>query len=185
MDTTPREKTESVIKALGLTYRADFQPRPQPADKVKHPQLHWLITLERGKKSMQFEYHEGMRHVKGYKQIHKTKYDQRRWEECYRKTCETGKLYRPSESGEYFFSPILGPKTQPAPLLPNILYCIVLDAEVLNYSSYEEWAPELGFDPDSRKGEEVYRLCLKQSLALKQLVNDAELEQLREALQDF
>ena len=74
---------------------------------------------------------------------------------------------------------------QPTPKLLDVLYCLVMDALILDYSSYEEWAPELGYDIDSRKGEQVYKDCIKQSLALKNLIGHEALEKLRELYQDY
>lgn len=150
------------LATIGLTYAATFQPRPQPIDTVKYPQLHWLITLTTGKQVAQFPYSQGMGHVKGYQAYHKTPYDRRIAEDAYRKTCETGKLYRPSQTLGFWPTSA----TQPAPDVLDVLYCLVLDASVRHASTYEEWAAEYGYDPDSRKGEQVYRACQKQTTEL-------------------
>jgi hypothetical protein len=66
-----------------------------------------------------------------------------------------------------------------------VLYCLISDADVLNYSTYEEWGPELGYDVDSRKGEATYRACVQQSLALKTLIGFAGIEKLTKLYQDY
>jgi len=41
-----------------------------------------------------------------------------------------------------------------------ILDCLVSDAwSVLNSRGFEDWANELGYDPDSRKAERTYNAC--------------------------
>jgi hypothetical protein len=185
MSTTQKTALTEYVNSLGLTYQATFQPTPQPADKVKNPQLHWLITLSKGKQSMSVPYSQGIAHVKGYRHHYgaMSMHDAEE-QELFRKTCETGKLYKLFPSGTVG-APMFGPHTQPAPELLDVLYCIVSDADVLNYSSYEEWGPELGYDPDSRAGEKVYQQCIAQSLALKQLIGFAAIEKLRELYQDY
>lgn len=184
MNTQTSNTLQDFIDSLGLEYAATFQPKPQPRETVEHPQLHWLVTLRKGKQVIQVPYSEGMGHVEGYKQFHKTPFDKRMAEECYRKTCETGNLYRYNNHGEIWPS-VLGHHVQPPPKLVNVLWCLVQDASVLNYSSYEEWCPELGYDIDSRKGEESYRQCLRQSLALKNILGHDTLEKLTELYQYY
>ena len=180
-----KKKIHDYLTGLGVQYQATFQPTPQPKETIKSPQLHWLITLTRGKSVMQCPYSEGMGHVKGYKQFHKTKYDQRQAEELYRKTCETGKLYLPSASGDYVWARTLGEKVQPAPDVADVLYCLVSDSDVLNYPTYEQWAGELGYEADSRKGEATYRLCIEQSLKLRNLLGYKAMEELAALYQDY
>lgn len=51
----------------------------------------------------------------------------------------------------------------------DILNCLVMDADVLNYPTYEEWGLEFGYDEDSRKGEKIYRDCIQNALKLRNL----------------
>ena len=179
--TTEKQDLATYLQTLGLTYTATFKPTPQPADTVKNPQLHWSITIERNKRTFECPYSEGIGHIKGYQQFHKTPYDRRQAEARYRKTCETGKLYGHAPNIDW--DTVVG--TQPSPKLADVLYCVTSDADVLNSPTYEEWASAFGYDPDSRKGEAIYRACLTQSLALKRIFSDAELNTLRELFQDY
>ena len=171
---------QATIDALGLTYLPTFRPTPQAGEK--HPQLHWLITLEKGKQRMSFDYHEGIAHVVGYKQSWGSRtIAQQEAENRYRKTCETGKLYKSMRGTDFEY--VIG--DQPPPKLADVLHCLVADCDVLDYSSYEDWGPEVGYDVDSRKGEATYRLCLKQSLAFRNLIGQTALDGLRDAFQDY
>lgn len=188
--TDNKQALKEYVNSLGLTYTATFQPRPQPRETVERPQLHWLITLSTGKQSAQFPYSQGCAHVKGYKQFYPTKYDKWQAEQCYRMTCETGKLYRPSVSGDF---PAWVPGTQPAPDVLDVLYCLVSDASVRHSATYEEWASEYGYDADSRKGEDMYRACQKQTIDLLRVLGAGtvgrnaldKLEQLEILFQDY
>lgn len=155
--TDNKQALKEYVDALGLTYTATFQPRPQPRETVEHPQLHWLITLSNGKQSAQFPYSEGCGHVTGYKAFHATRYDTAQADARYRKACETG-LVQVTE----FARPI----PQPAPDVLDVLYCLVSDASARHSATYEEWASDYGYDEDSRKGEETYRACQKQTTDL-------------------
>lgn len=178
-DTHNKQSLTDYVDGLGLAYVATFVPKAQP--KEQHPQLHWSIQFSVGRHSLTVPYSQGMGHVKGYKQFHKTPYDKRNAEALYRETCETGKLYRHMQNID--FNATIG--TQPAPDILDVLYCLVSDADVLNYACYEDWASELGFDPDSRTGEATYRQCLQQSLGLRNLIGNAALEKLAELFRDY
>ena len=53
----------------------------------------------------------------------------------------------------------------------SVLSCLLSDADALQYS-FEEWAANLGYDPDSRKAERIYQLCVRQGERLKRLLGD-------------
>lgn len=183
MTTTDHTALDATIAGLGLTYSAKFVPTPQPADKVKSPQLHWTITLTKGWQSMEVAYHQGCGHVKAYNTMPtKSPYDQRRKTELVRQTCETGKLYRYIGTLNCFTTL---KNLQPAPSLRDVLYCLVIDASVLDSGGFEEWTREYGYETDSRQAEATYRACLEQSLKLRALVGEKGLETLREAYQDY
>ena len=175
-DQDQKQQIRDFMTDLGLTYSAVFRPVLQPEDTVPNPVLHWIVTLTIGKASMQADYTEGMGHIEGYQAFHKTKYDKRVAMKCYRHTCETGKLYRPLSVGLYWRS-IIG--TQPAPDVLDVLYCLATDSESLQYTSYESWAAEFGYNEDSRKGEQAYIKCVQQSVRFGSLLGFPNLEKLR------
>lgn len=46
------------------------------------------------------------------------------------------------------------------PGLSEVLHSLLLDgAPHFNHQSFEDWAPELGYDTDSREAERIYTLC--------------------------
>lgn len=74
------------------------------------------------------------------------------------------------------------------PILPDfadVMHSLVSDSDVLNYSSFDDWAPEVGFNPDSRKGESIYRACLEIALKLRNGIGESNLAKLRELFQDY
>lgn len=186
--TDTKHALREYVDSLGLTYTATFLPMTQPVEMVKNPQLHWHITLANGPVNATFPYSQGCGHVKGYEKVPvKTPYDRRMKEEAIRRTCETGRITYHATYGT------VKPGIQPAPDVLDVLYCLVMDAGVRHSASYEEWAAEYGYDIDSRKGEEVYRACQKQTTGLLRVLGGGRvgrqaldrLEKLEELFQDY
>lgn len=71
------------------------------------------------------------------------------------------------------------------PELADVLYCVVCDAAAIDYADFEDWAPEYGYDSDSRSAEATYRTCLNIALRLRAALGDAGLQALRDAFQDY
>jgi hypothetical protein len=56
------------------------------------------------------------------------------------------------------------------------LNCFVSDSDCLEYD-FEEWAENLGYDPDSRKAEKTYKACISQTKGFKKLFDVDEVAQ--------
>lgn len=70
-----------------------------------------------------------------------------------------------------FFSQGIGHTSEPDPY--SILCCLVSDAwSVKNARSFEEWARDLGYDPDSRKAEKIFKACEKQTEKVERFFGD-------------
>jgi hypothetical protein len=68
----------------------------------------------------------------------------------------------------------MGPALSHEPTAREVLSCLIDDAASAEYArSFEEWADELGFDPDSRKAERTYRAVERQSAQLRRFLGDA------------
>ena len=182
--TTIQEQRTEFINGLGLTLNAAFVPWSQSRNKGEtHRSLNWLVTLEKGRQSMTIEYTQGIAHIPGYKHGWGPKtYDQRRQEDAYQQTCETGRIKPVVQKIDGVFVKVA---KLPTPTLEEILWCLVMDSSVLDYGTYEEWGRELGYDEDSRKGEKIYRDCLQQALRFNQLVGHETIEKLGELYQDY
>lgn len=102
--------------------------------------------------------------------------------QCYdaavREACESGKsrIYR----GDNAWDASHGARviTLRPPCLLDVLYALVTDAEVLNYTCFEDWAESFGYDTDSRKAEKIYKDCLRIALQLRQIINIEEAAEL-------
>lgn len=67
-------------------------------------------------------------------------------------------------------------------IIPNaadVLHCLALDAEAINYATFEQWADEFGYDTDSRAAERSYQECLRAGLFLRAVLGEKDLETLQ------
>jgi hypothetical protein len=70
----------------------------------------------------------------------------------------------------------------PSPSINDVLECLLLDADAINYE-FEEWAESMGYNPDSRKDFEIYEACLANAKKLISLVGLDGLNSLIESAQ--
>lgn len=82
----------------------------------------------------------------------------------------------------YYYS---GNKKLPPPTPDAILYALISDADVLNYSDFEDWAENFGYDSDSIKALKVYQDCLASALKLNACLGAGTIKQLQEYFQDY
>jgi hypothetical protein len=62
-----------------------------------------------------------------------------------------------------------------APDFADVLDTVAAEAAVVDQAEgYEQWALHMGFDPDSRHGERVYRAARRQAKLLRQLLGDEQ-----------
>lgn len=59
------------------------------------------------------------------------------------------------------------------PSAADVLSCLISDATlVMSASNFEEWARNLGYDPDSRKAETAYKACRVIAPKVRQLLGE-------------
>ena len=59
------------------------------------------------------------------------------------------------------------------PTAAEVLDCLASDAvSIENAVTFADWAHEFGYDTDSRKAEKTYKLCLRQTKKLANLISD-------------
>lgn len=162
-------------EALGLSIDCAFVPFSQSRNAgEKMPSLNWKVTLKRnGRDIMTTDYMQGCGHCPAHKLSVKEAggINSIGRADAIAKECETGKTVHPykiMQSGARI----------PAPSLADVLFCLCADSDVLNYANFEQWADNFGYDPDSRKGEAIYRQCLEIALSLRAAIGDNELSEL-------
>lgn len=170
-----------------LDYAAVFVPQSQSRNAgEKNPSLNWRVTLNmkgpgKGREILTCDYMQGIGHAPKYRASRYNSTDQAIY---FRDVAEKGKYTKgetPWEKPSYqwHITPL------PAPALADVLHSLLLDADALDFGGFEEWARDLGYDPDSREGERVYRACLETGLKLRAALGDEKMAKLREALRDM
>ncbi len=173
---------ETTIAALGLTVTAEFVPwsksRSHTAGaKVTERSLNWRVTLHhKGRAVMTIDYAAGIAHCPSYARMRRDG----RWisvSDAEALEFETEKGRRAGRRGE----PAYLPGAPIEPRAADVIASLANDAAAIDYPEYEAWANDLGYDPDSRKGEAIYRACLQTGLRLRATLGDADLATLRDA----
>lgn len=175
-----KAKLQAAIDALGITYTADFVPfsKSRNAKKATKPgdySLNWKVTIRKNGRSLCTDYMQGIGHIPG-KAASAYRLSIAEFERI-KSVCESGKYGREADS--FLKHPL------PLPDVCDVMHCLVLDAEVLEYARFEEWAENFGYEPDSRKAEQTYRDCMAIALQLRSIIGDAGIQAVREAGQDY
>jgi len=77
------------------------------------------------------------------------------------------------------------PSEQPKrPTNADIMYSLLLDADA-DDQSFNEWCDNYGYDTDSMKAFKMYQACCEEAISLKKTFTREQLENMREALQDY
>jgi hypothetical protein len=74
-----------------------------------------------------------------------------------------------------------GPKK---PTAKDIMHSLILDASAID-ESFTDWCAELGYSDDSIKAMHIYRECCETGVWLRKAFSRADIEAMREALQDY
>jgi hypothetical protein len=178
-------KLHEVAATLKLSVKAEFVPFSRSRNQAE-PQktLNWKVTLSQNARDiMVTDYSAGIAHCPAYKKPpkHSTgatdKYVQR-----LRITaeCETGFASKLDEHNRNH--------AKGAAILPDecdVIYSLVLDSDVLDYSNFADWADNLSYDSDSIMAKVIYDNCLSTALTLLNSLGHAALQTLREACQDY
>lgn len=192
-----KAELEKAIADLGLVVAAEFVPYSKSRSfkqgaKVNERNLNWHVTLRRdtptslGLFILSTDYSAGIGHCPAYqdKQSHvgASGYGGLSIDgaEAVEFETEHGRRY-----GAIGFLP---GRVNVKPILPDpcdVISSLVLDASVLDHSTFESWASDLGYETDRREAEAIYRGCLTIALALRNGVGDAGLRMLQDAAQDY
>lgn len=181
---------QEAMTALGLSVTAIFVPWSQsrnfdPKAGPDKRSLNWRVTVHhaapqngvRGigaREVLTTDYMAGCGHCPSYRQVARFTLDYAAKIEF---ETERGRAALGEPGG------ILGIRPG-KPILPDpadVLASLAMDAGAIDSATYEEWAGEYGYDPDSRKGEAIYRACLETGLKLRAALGDAGLQTLRDA----
>lgn len=179
-------KRRAIMDRLGLSIVSTFVPFSQSRHKdEKSPSLNYRVTLRRAapppnvpafSEILTTDYSMGCGHCPAsqapVKELgHKNSLAR---DAVIRQECEQGRALRAGQGR----NPIL-----PDPL--HVISSLLSDADVIDCTSFEDWAGNLGYDTDSRKAEAMYRTCLEIALKLRNGIGEVGLAELAEAFRDY
>lgn len=164
-----RADLKELADSLGLDYSVVFVPFSASRyavakPKIKDLQVNWRATISKGRVGMSVDYSTGIGHLVRLTQV---------------KRFGSGLSVDEFDEILQACEGVTKTRYRNPPTFCDILSGLAMDADVLDYGTFEEWASGLGYDPDSRKAEEIYRQCLAQSLKLWSMIGNDNLEKLR------
>lgn len=173
-----------LLERLQLRIETRFVPYSQSRNYEKKWQsLNWKVDVFVGKRKI-FEgtdYTQGIGHTPAYKKKFSHTYlrDNAAYQEI-----ESGCHAKPGWSDGSFY-PDRKRKIEP-PSLEEVMASLVMDGfDAMNHPNVESWAPDYGYDPDSRTAEKIYKECLQIGLTLRSALGDEAFRELREAYYDY
>jgi len=204
MNTTEEKITEDLLRdTFGITVKSEFIPwsKSRNFDPAKHTyvinkggnektelkvsegSLNWKITLcKDGRDIITTDYSAGIGHAPAYKNYNVKVHG------CKMSMCHATFLEEEIEKGfecESACAWVRPTKKRILPETPDVVWSLLQYGYAIDSPTYEDWADEYGYDRDSRKGEETYRICLEIGLKLRAALGDKMLAELRELFADF
>lgn len=174
----------ALLDRLGFRLEARFVPYSQSRNYEKKWQsLNWKIDVfVRDRKIFEgTDYSQGSAHAPSYNKKFSSIYfrDNAVYQEI-----ESGFHSKPGWSDGSFY-PDRKKRIAP-PSLEEVMASLVMDGfDAMNHPNVESWAPDYGYDPDSRSAEKIYKECLQIGLTLRSALGDLAFRELREAYYDY
>lgn len=165
-----KDVIDQAIEDAGITMHTVFVPFSQSRNKDERmPSLNFKVTIKvHGYDVLTTDYSMGCGHCKSYVQGARTTVDQH------------NKLMRECETGMNGLD-----RNRVVPKRRDVLYSLVMDSDVIEYSCFEEWADNCGMDTDSRKAESMYKQCLETALKFVNSMPRIRFENLKESYVDY
>lgn len=188
-----KAQINALLDELNLVYEAKFVPQSQSRLKdEKRPTLNWEIQIGHQPRSpsltprwiVKMDYMQGIGHHPQAKDAppNLTLYQKRTRDAAINHSAETGKLIK-KDWGDGYLEDYK--RRLPKPELIDVMYSLVMDSDVLNYTGFADWAENVGFDPDSIKAKAIYDQCIEHALRLRNNLGDAAFAKLQELFQDY
>ena len=164
-----------------ITLSSIFVPFSVSRNRLeKMKSLNYIVTLQSATGIVSTDYMKGQGHIKytssiNFKNQSNTKEYTIKMAVNY--SCDSGKWdtdYRLKHNVKF-----------PVPTIDEVLYSLNMDSDVGNYSDFEDWAQEFGYDSDSISANDIYRACQKIAKDFNKLLTKQQRKELAELLQDY
>lgn len=193
------EALDAYIASLGLTYEAKFYPQHQTRSRDdKHPSLNWEIKLSKFNLVLETDYMQGIAHMpKYYQGPFKSNYERHQHDQYCWKVAQTGKSWgrrkqdpQGNKTDEIVYVKWSLNVTEsfaghpwhdvPKPELRDVLWCLTIDADVLDCGGFKGWAENFGYSDDSIKAKKTYDECIANSLKLRAMIGQDGIDKLKQ-----
>lgn len=165
-----RDDREFILARLGVAMLVEFVPFSRSRNKAeKTLSLNWNITLQKdGREVFTTDFMQGVGHLPEYmdRKYGKPGVMSIARYAAIREACQHGHRVKP-------------------PKLSDVFYCLLSNADAIDYRDFSEWAAEFGYNNDSIKARETYDACLATALALRSAFGEKTLSELRELFADM
>lgn len=187
---TAEKITIETLKEYGVELRSEFVPWSKSRNfkdnaRLDERSLNYKITVYvDGREILRSDYMCGLAHAPSWGQWDPAKHG------CKYSLCHAAYVEYETEHGKTTnIDPISLLSRKPYKPIPvnlvSAFWCILMDAQAVNYSSFEDWADEYGYDTDSRKAEKMYRDCLETGLKLRNALRETRWNDLLTLFEDY
>ncbi len=182
MPTTEHTELADYVASLGLTYSARFVPQSLSRNRQETTKsLNWFVTIERNGHKLETDYMQGVGFIPGRPQNFERSIFGRDAQKAFDDASELGTYPRVMPRRDFVHVPRV---TLPAPNVLDVLHSLTLDASTAD-ATFEEWCADYGVDPDSRKGEAMYRAGVDIGIKLRRILGAETLARLSKLFQDY
>lgn len=162
---TTNELVEKVLADAGVSVKIDFVPWKNGQEK----RLSYLVSFSGRGHSFTTPYSMGIGHCHSCKHWNPVDYG------CKDSIFHHEKIEEELKTNRYKIFPSLS----------DVLYCCLGDIRAIDLMEFEEWAKDLGYDPDSRSAEKIFRECESLSKKFRKILGAEVIEKLEELLKDY
>lgn len=158
------EEIENILKELNINMSAIYKKGegiPQTKINLSNlPVFVWDVKIIKNSEILETKYRCGYMCIPELRKLKmKTVYDI----SCLTEIVEKGLYGQPG-------GPLV--KKIPNPKISEVFSCLMIDSDVINYSSFESWCDNFGYNSDSRNDYKIYSECLSSALKIRSMTGD-------------
>lgn len=181
---TYQSKVDTYLAEIGVEFKAEFLGYGKHFADDKESRDRYRATFKRGRSEFSVDFGQSLSHSQPSPEFKQS------WREVYHHTPEDLEkaMALPSGSQHHLRRELaLAAKRLrvcvPDPKAPTAYDVLACVEKCPPPPTFEEWAEEMGMDPDSRKGERVFRAVVEEWLKVSRFFSAEELERLAELAQ--